>query len=386
MSKSTGASDIVNGLEIRPETRRIVEELKRDAIRRSGFDDFGPSDFEDPLAMIVEEGAHKPGGDLWKEEVTLALIGRLVREASWKANPGYKDRKIVAPLIICGIPRTGTTALHKVLSMDPQFQGLDHWLASWPKPRPPREQWPNEAGFKNAVEVLKKRFADQPIMEMAHHVAADEVDECLEVLRLDLVSNRFPSMTALPRFDAWYQRQDETPYYLRLADTLRLIGINDDRPWLLKNPGHFGHIKELLTAFPDARVVITHRDPAKSLASLCSILTEGHRALDPDEPLEMMGRREFEWWAVSKEKTEAERLKHPAEQFFDVDHLEFHRDPIGIVRRIYDHFGLKLASGVESAMREWLAANPSDKRGTHRYSLEGYGLTAEMVRERYGTA
>ena len=108
--------------------------------------------------------------------------------------------------------------------------------------------------------------------------------------------------------------------------------------------------------------------------------------MDPDEPVEVMGRREFEWWAVSKEKTEAERKKHPPEQFLDVDHLEFHRDPIGIVHRIYDQFGLELTSEVEADMREWLDANPSDKRGTHRYTLEDYGLTEEMVRQRYASA
>ena len=366
------------------DTAARIARLQANAISRSGFDDFGSDAYLAPLGMLIEETQHKGGRDFWDEEITTALIGRLVREAEWKANPAYRDRSIKAPLVICGIPRTGTTALHKLLSVDPQFQGLDHWLTAWPKPRPPRATWPQEPGFLHAVEILQKRFADVPGMLASHEIVADEVDECLEVLRLDFVANRFPSMTSLPSYDRWFQAQDETPFYRRLADTLRLIGLDDDRTWLLKNPGHFGHLDSLFAVFPDARVVITHRDPVKSIPSLCSVLEHAHRLIDPEADLAKVAKREIAYWTRAKRDTERQRQQLPADRFVDVDHIRFHADPIGVVRQIYGHFGLELAPEVEAGMLAWLKANPADKHGEHHYTLDHFSISAEEIRAALG--
>lgn len=365
-------------------TVAVVNRIKANAVRRAGVDDFGPSDFEKPLAMIVEGGASKPGADFWLEEVENALVGRLVREAEWKRHPEYRTRPISEPLVICGMPRTGTTALHKLLSVDPQFQGLDHWLTTWPKPRPPRAQWENEPGFQNAVRILEKRFANHPGQKISHDVVADEVDECLEILRLDFVTNRFPSMTSIPEYDRWYQQQDETPYYRRLADTIRLIGLHDDRTWLLKNPGHFGHLDSLFAVFPDARVVITHRDPMKSIPSLCSVLSHSHLAMEPNADLKAMAHRELDYWETAKVRTEAVRKQMPREQLLDVDHADFHNNPMGTVKRIYSYFGITLSPEAEGALEGWIAANPKGKHGEHTYDLATYGLDEREIRRRFG--
>ncbi len=367
-----------------PATMEVIAQIKASAARRAGCDDFGPEDYMLPLGMILEEGLTKPNQDYWKNECEIALVGRLVREAEWKRNPGYKDRAIKAPLVICGIPRTGTTVLHKLLSVDTRFQGLDHWLTAWPMPRPPRATWAEQPGFRHAVAVLEKRFEGSPDMKISHDVVADEVDECLEVMRLDFVSNRFPSMTSLPRFDKWFQNQDEMPYYRRLADTLRLIGLHDDRRWLLKNPGHSAEPKCLFTTFPDARVVVTHRDPVKAVPSLCSVLAHAHCAIDPKADLKAIGRREMVYWSNAKRRMDAFRKTDKGKQIFDVQHKDFHADPIGTVKSIYAFAGIELLPEVETAMRDWLRDNPSDKRGEHKYTLEHYGLSIEEIREKFG--
>ncbi len=367
-----------------PSTMAVIEHLKASAVRRAGSDDFGPDDYMLPLSIILEEGLTKPNQAFWKEECEIALVGRLVREAEWKRNPGYKDRVIKAPLAICGIPRTGTTVLHKLLSVDKRFQGLDHWLTAWPMPRPPRATWADQPGFKHAVAIIEKRFAGVPEMKISHDIVADEVDECLEVLRLDFVSNRFPSMTSLPRFDQWFQKQDETPYYWRLADTIRLIGLHDDRRWLLKNPGHFVELDCLFTVFPDARVVITHRDPVKTIPSLCSVLAQSHCVVDPNADLRAMAKREIGYWSNAKDRTDAIRKTAKGKQMFDVQHKDFHADPIGTVKSIYGFAGIEMLPEVETAMRDWLRDNPPDKRGEHKYTLEQYGLSAGEIREKFG--
>lgn len=365
-----------------------VDELCAEASRRTGLTDFGPDGFRKPLAMLADHLSSplltENGRAALRDDLIVALVGRLIREDEWKKNPEWRTRKIDRPLVICGIPRTGTTALHKLLSVDPQFQGLDHWLTSWPKPRPSRAKWPQEQGYQNALAALEKLFEMVPQLRVSHDIVADEVDECLEILRLDFIANRFTSIYIVPEYDAWFQSQDETPLYQRLADTIRLIGLNDDRTWLLKNPGHFGHLDELFTAFPDARVVITHRDPVKSLGSLGSVLA-GPRQMFYDDPhLEMIGRRELAYWTQAKKATDATREKRQEGQILDINHLDFHRDPMQTVRNIYEHFGLTLSDEVATAMVKWLAANPADKHGAHSYKLEDYGITADQVRAGLG--
>ncbi len=370
------------------EGRALADALCAEATRRTGLTDFGPVGFREPLEMLADHLESSllsaAGREALLEDLVTALIGRLVREDEWKKNPGWRARSIDRPLIICGIPRTGTTALHKLLSVDPQFQGLDQWLTSWPKPRPPRDEWPREQGYRNAVATLEKLFEAVPELRVSHNIVADEVDECLEILRLDFIANRFPSVLIIPEYDAWFQSQDETLLYERLADTIRLIGLHDERTWLLKNPGHFGHLKELFSAFPDARVIITHRDPVKSLGSLGSVLT-GPRSMFYDDPrLTQMGPLDLAYWARAKQATDAVRAERPDGQILDVDHRRFHADPMGTVRDIYDHFGITLDDAVARAMEAWLAANPADKHGAHTYRLEDYGITADEIRAQLG--
>ncbi len=361
-----------------------LERLKSRAMQRTGLTDFGSTDFEKPLGLLLDEAIRVPRRLDWESEIETSLMGRLVLVDEWKRNPGYKDRTIVAPLVICGIPRTGTTALHKVLSVDPQFQGLNLWLASWPKPRPPQDRWVDEPGYQHAVALLEKRNADTPGLRAVHEMLVDEVEECLEILRYDFVTNRFPSITLMPRYDRWMQAQDQTPSYRNLADALKLIGLHDDRRWLLKNPGHFGNLDALFAVFPDARVVITHRDPVKSIGSVCSVLQNPQQFMDPNVDLHKVGAREVQFWGDAKAKTDAIRETERGAQILDVQHKDFHADPIGIVRAIYDHAGLVLNPDVEQDMRTWLAQNPSDKHGQHTYKLSDYGLTEERIRAVFG--
>ena len=365
----------------------IVGELHAEATRRTGLTDFGPDTYRMPLAMLArhlgEESYTEIGRDVFREDLVVALVGRLVRENAWARNPGYVERSIVRPLVICGIPRTGTTALHKLLSVDPQFQGLDNWITSWPIPRPARTEWPQVQGFRDAQARLERLFELIPGLRISHEMVADEVDECLQVLRLDFTSYFYPASYNVPDYFSWFQRQDETACYQRLADTLRLVGLQDDRTWLLKNPGHLGQLGPLLTAFPDARVIITHRDPVKALPSLCSVLAGGRQLVFREPDLCSMGPREVAYWANAAQSAKAVRARSNASQFFDVDHRDFHSNPLGIVRNLYAQFELELDPGVEQSMDRWLTANPAGKHGEHRYSLSDYGLSEGMIRDAF---
>jgi Sulfotransferase family len=354
-----------------------------------GLDDFGAPDYLPGLrALLASMDADTRFNDVGRQfgmgSVIGTLAARLYTEHGWKQRPDYKSVAIRQPLVITGIPRTGTTALHKLLSMDPQFQGLEHWLTEAPQVRPPRDTWQANPAFQASVAGLEAYFTLMPEMRLAHDIVANEVDECLEVLRQNFVTNRFGAGMYVPSYDQWFFGQDEGSSYRRFVDVLRLIGADEPaRRWLLKNPGHVAEIDCLFAALPDALVIQTHRDPVKAIPSLCSTLHMARRMFEGDAArTELIGPREVEYWAQAMEKTARARQERPA-QFHDVNHRDFHRDPMGVVHGIYDRFGLSLSDEAERAMQRWIAS-PTTRQGEHRYDTRDYGITSEQVRRRFG--
>jgi hypothetical protein len=354
-----------------------------------GLMDFGPTDYRPGLRQLLaaidsDMRCTEVGSQFAMGTVVGTLTARLHTEAGWKCRPDFRQVEIRRPLVITGVPRTGTTALHKLMAMDPQFQGLERWLAETPQPRPPRETWAKNPAFQACVAGLDSFFQMMPEMRKAHDMVADEVDECLEVLRQNFVSNRFGSSMHVPSYDRWFFEQDELPSYRRLVDVLRLVGADErDKRWLLKNPGHVAQMDCLLEVLPDACVIQTHRDPVKAIPSLCSTLHMARRMFEGDAARsDLIGPREVEYWAQAMERT-ARAREGRSDQFFDMDHREFHRDPMSVIRRIYDKFDLRLSDETALRMRRWIAASPTTRHGEHRYEITDYGITAEQVRRRY---
>ena len=369
------------------------EALQEAATAAVGLRDFGAAgEYATGLDRLLEaldtDGPRfAPGGrEFVYGNLVGVLVSRLFAEHGFQQRPDAMGRPIVRPLIITGVPRTGTTALHKLLSMDDQFQGLEKWLTVFPMPRPPRERWEQDPLYRSVVDGLEAFFRSAPQMRAAHNIVAEDLDECLEVLKQNFCSNNFGSTFRVPEYDRWWSRQSELASYRRLASTMRLIGADDARPWLLKNPGHIKELDALLQVFPDACVVQTHRDPVKALPSLCSVLqmaraiTEGENV----QPAEI-GARELENWSRAGDAAMAVREHLPARQFLDVRHKDFHADPLGVVRRIYDHFGFTLSAQAEQRMQERIRANPEGRFGEHRYTPEEFGLHPQQIRERFAT-
>lgn len=355
-----------------------------------GLADFGAPDYLPGLrALLASMDADTRFTDIGRQfgmgNVIGTLAARLYTEHGCKQRPDHRSVDVRTPLVITGIPRTGTTALHKLLSMDPQFQGLEHWLTEAPQVRPPRETWPSNPAFQASVAGLEAFFKLMPEMRAAHDIVADEVDECLEVLRQGFVSNRFASGMFVPSYDRWFLGRDELPSYRRFVDVLRLIGADEpDKRWLLKNPGHVAEIDCLLEVLPDACIIQTHRDPVQAIPSLCSTLHMSRRMFEADAARpDLIGPREVEYWGQAMEKTERARQRSP-DRFHDVDHREFHRDPMGVVRAIYDRFDLALSDEAARHMQRWIDESPTTRHGEHRYKIGDYGVTPEQVRHRFG--
>ena len=213
------------------------------------------------------------------------------------------------------MPRTGTTALHKLLSTDPRFQVLESWLIPAPRVRPPCDTWDTDPQFQMAQAQAAQI---PPEFKAAHFTAPDEADECLVVLAQSFVSNLFGSTLPIPSYDEWMLTQDMHPTYARYADNLRLIGADaPDRTWLLKDPSTLLATDALLDVFPGARVLQTHRDPLDAMASVVSVLT-GVRAAMGFETASVVDR-ELALWSEATRRAAAVRESRP-DAFFDVQY------------------------------------------------------------------
>jgi hypothetical protein len=252
-------------------------------------------------------------------------------------------------------------------------------------PRPPRETWQSNPQYAKAVQFVNGVFESSPDFRIAHNVVVDELDECLEILRQSFVSNRWACTWTSPSYDAWWQGQSEAGSYHRFANVMRLIGCHDaDRTWLLKNPGHIAHLDLLFAELPDARVIQTHRDPVKAITSMCSTLYHLHSAFEGDGAAvsaPLLGPRELEKWASAAEAAMQVR-KRQDNQVVDVVHADFHRDPMAVIGRIYDEFGLRLTADVEATMAKRVKEKPEMAHGAHNYAMADYGLRREDVIDR----
>lgn len=386
----------MNGVLDSSDLRRMVparfagaeDALHEAAMAMSGLDDFGDPCYRAGLRVLLEAlDAECPmsaeGRAFAFFELALTLNARLATQAGWKAHPELLEVPIVAPLVITGLPRSGTTVLHRLLAVDPQFQGLESWLAHAPMPRPPREHWAQLQAFQRTDRRLQQWFEVVPRFRAVHDMAVDDMEECIEVLRQDFVTNRFGCNFEVPSYDRWWLAQDEEPSYRRYADVLRLIGGHEPRRrWLLKNPGHIYAIDALLAVFPDARIVYTHRDPLTAMPSVASLIHLAHRITSAEATSRNTGPRELAVWSRGTQPMLRARARRPR-QFHDVYHSDFLRDPLAVVAGIYDSFGLRLTADTEAAMRGWLARHRQGAHGEHRYALADYGLSEGAVREHF---
>jgi hypothetical protein len=373
-----------------PDGIGTAAQLHAAASRLTGLTDFGPDDYSDGLAVLLESYASEAGLTARGVRVARALLrgaltARLLSQDGWAKHPGHAAVPVERPIFVTGLPRTGTTALHRLLTADPAHQGLELWLAEMPQPRPPRETWPANPVFQLIQSGVEKHQVTHPEFMGVHFMAADMVEECWQLLRQSMRSVSWECLAHLPSYSSWLAAQDWTGAYQRHRRNLQLIGMPEPgRRWVLKNPSHLFALDALLRVYPDALVIQTHRSPRTAIASVCSLTAHATEGWSDTFRGEVIGRDQLELWARGLERfTEVRAASDPA-RFCDVDYDAFVADPVGTVEAVYGHFGLTLTGQAAAAMHA-LAADSGSGRGrpAHRYSLADFGLTGEQVDERF---
>ena len=369
-----------------------VDDLHESASRLVGLDDFGPDDdnYREGLAVILDSYQRDAdltpfGSKMSRVYLRGALAARLVAQAGWKQYPHYADVPVQRPIFVTGLVRTGTTALHRLLTADPSHQGLQMWLAEFPQPRPPRETWNENPVFARLNAQFEQHHVENPEYMGLHFMSADEVEECWQLLRQSLHAVAYETLAHLPTYAQWLADQDWTPAYQRYRRNLQLIGLNDaGKRWVLKNPSHLHALDALMATFPDALVVQCHRPVETIMGSMCSLAEATTKGWSNAYVGATIGADSLDTWARGLERFKAERAKHDPAHFYDVDYFDFVADPIGTVEDIYSYFGIELTEPASRAMQEMHAESKKGPRAPkHTYSLEDYGLTAQAVKERF---
>ena len=209
------------------------------AVRTTGLDDFGGTAHEEGLRILVDDlaspeaGLTAEGNYFQRAQVKSALVGRLLTQARLTELPSYAGVPVERPVFVVGLPRTGTTALHRLLDADPRHQGLELWLTEFPQPRPPRETWDDDPVFTAMQAAFAEHHVSHPEFMGIHYMDAASVEECWRLLRQTGKSISFESLANVPRYSAWLAAQDWTDAYERHRAALQLIGLNDpDKRWV----------------------------------------------------------------------------------------------------------------------------------------------------------
>ena len=363
-----------------------IEDLHSSATRATGLDDFGDTEYLEPLGILLESyrseaGLTEMGSKMFRFFLKGALVARLLSEASWKANPGYADVEVTRPIFVTGLPRTGTTALHRLLAADPAHQGVEMWLAEFPQPRPPRDTWSDNPVYQQIQAGFEQHHVENPEFMGLHYMDAGEVEECWQLLRQSVMSISYESLAHIPTYSRWLAQQDWTPAYLRHRKNLQLIGLNDPgKRWVLKNPSHLFALDALMAAYPDALVIQTHRPPSTLIASMCSLAEHATPGWSTTFTGEQVGQDQLELWSRGLREFSTARKRYDPAQFLDIDFTDLRNDPMGTVERVYAALDTPMSEDARAAVTALDEESRSGARKPkHRYQLADYGLDEATV-------
>ena len=365
-----------------PVTRALAPDLIETAKRRCRLDDFGEGDFFEALSRLLESCQREArlnliGKIALRTDVLQTLCSRLQMERDRQLYPNIAQQEIREPLFIVGLPRSGTTLLHSLLAADPEHRCPLMWEVRSPTPPTVADE---KCRIQRATRSCKFFNWLAPGFRYVHAVGAEVPQECISLMTPTFMSDQFDAMYYVPSYRAWFFEQDLRPayeYHRRFLQHLQFRRAA--RRWILKAPTHMFAMPALLSVYPDALFVQTHRTPVDAMASVSSLVTILRSAFsDAVDPVTVC-REAIHYWSATMDKFLNERDRLASKRICDVEFDEISRDPIAAIRRIYDYFGWSLSKQAEQRMRALVASHAERQPGNHRYHLSQFGSSAEEV-------
>jgi len=356
------------------------ESLLQHACRTTGLDDFGDDLWREPLRVLLRS---------LEEEAQLTLMGRLMTRSDiilWLSTrlkvtdtlnkyPQILDEQIIAPMVIVGLPRSGTSILFELLSQDPAVGVPLMWEALQPCPPPEAATYTTDARIAQADKLFTQWNRVAPQFASMHEMRGDIPAECGLLMAGTFISDHIAALHQTHSYSAFCIEADFLPVYQYHKTILQILQWKNPRQrWLLKAPEHQVHLDTLLEVYPDARIVQTHRDPIKCMASTTSLMGTLY-SMRSDQPF---NAQLFD--NIIMGEATAQRLEHvikqretgivPAANIADSRYQDLMDDPMSCIAKIYRHFGMALSGEAQARMQAYLAAKPQGKFGQHSYAVD----------------
>lgn len=368
-----------------------VDALETAAVEATGLTDFGNPSYREGLEVYVDSLNREARlNDVGSAALEANLVGNLrnrLRIVDWRAShPEVAAETVAAPLFVIGLPRTGTTLLSALLAEDPRRRALRRWEAGDPVPPPEAATFATDPRLEAARQASVLLDALNPGFKAIHHEPADGPTECVTLLGQHFTSLLWETIANVPTYGEWLLAADQRDAYAYHHDALQLLQSRAPGRWSLKSPHHGLALDALLAQYPDARIVVTHRDPVPVVGSLCSLNRSLSGTFTDADHTEYIARH---WLDVAEQivnRTADARARHVDASFLDVDYEELVAQPMTVIARIYAFDDTELTPDVDARLRAYLDDNAQGKFGRHTYSLDEFGLHADEVRERLARA
>ena len=360
-----------------PRTALRAVDLIETAKRRCGLDDFGGGDFFEGLSRLLdscqrESQLNLVGRIVLRADLTRILCSRLFTQRDRQAYPSVARQEIREPLFIVGLPRSGTTLLHTLLAVDPEHRVPLTWEVMTPSPPTAdneKRRIQRAIGSCNCFNWLA------PTFRQVHPVGAELPQECVSLMAPTFMSDQFDAMYYVPSYRAWFFRQDLLPAYQYHRRFLQHLQFRrGPNRWILKAPTHMSALATLLSVYPDALFVQTHRAPIEAMASVSSLITILRRVFSDTVDPSIVCREAIHYWSETLGSFLRERGRLADYRICDLNYVDIRSDPIAAIRHIYAHFGWSLSQAAEQRMRSVLANQSRGQNGFHRYDLSQFGV------------
>jgi hypothetical protein len=372
-------------------TELSVDDVMSTAVGQAGCDDFGPDDFVEGLTVLCasandEAQLSELGQFALQQNVIGGLVNRL-RVRDWiRQHPAVLQERIEAPIVVIGMFRAGTTFLSQLLDQDLGNRALLRWEAADSVPPPSSGMYrsgPRVDAANVAIDMLESL---NPRMRIVHHEDANGPTECITLLGQDFKSLTWEAMANLPSYSNWLSKADYRSAYGYHRTVLQVLQSGGRRgEWTLKSPNHAMALDALTAEYPDARLILLHRDPTVLCASACSLISTLTGTFSDADHAGYIAEHWTQMLTESVDRVEAFRHAHPDHDIIDVRYADLVSDPLRTVETIYSACDRELDDQARDAVTAYIGANPKGQFGTHGYRLEDFGLRADDLRYRFST-
>lgn len=372
-----------------PDCPLDADALRARAAADTGLDDFGAPDYRERLDVYLAalreiDGLHAAGVVNFFGQLLQLLKNRLLLTDLLSRHPEIDDIALQPPVVIAGLPRTGTTHLHNLLAAPPTFRTMPYWESVEPFPLPTEagvEPDPRRARMDVAVAVINTVMPHFPLM---HEMTTDHVHEEIQLLANDFSTMLFETLADVPRWRDYYQAHDQTPHYQHLARQLKAMQfLRGGRRWLLKSPQHLEQVPVLARVFPGSIVVFTHRDPVPVALSMIAMITYSARMHRSPVPVERIAASWIDRLDDMLSALVRDRDAIGPDRSIDVRFDDFMTDEIGVAERVYALAGEPFTAQARTAVEGYLAAHRRGRLGAVATSCEMFGLKESDLRRRF---